>query len=159
MNSEKVATVSRSLYYYFVYPYLMYCNHIWGSTFKTNLSRLVILQNKVVRIISHTKPRNRSEPLYKALNIMQYETINTYCIGNFIYHHWQSKVSEIFHSFFIKNKHIHDHATRSAQHFRIICVKTDLGRTGINYRGGVIWNLILQDGTNTDVSRQCSRSV
>ena len=44
-----------ALYYSFVYPYLMYCNHIWGSTYKTNLRRLVILQNKVVRLISHVK--------------------------------------------------------------------------------------------------------
>ena len=32
------------------------------------------------------------------------------------------------------------------------CVKTDLGDIGIRYRRAVIWNLILQDGTNTDVS-------
>ena len=52
-----------ALYYSFVYPYLIYCNHIWGSTYKTNLRRLVILQNKVVRIISHVKPRNSAGPL------------------------------------------------------------------------------------------------
>ena len=42
-------------YYTFVCPYPMYCNHIWGSISKTNLRRLVILRNKVVRIISHVK--------------------------------------------------------------------------------------------------------
>ena len=61
-----------ALYYSFVYPYLMYCNHIWGSTYKTNLRRFVILQNKVVRIISHVKPRNSAGPLYKALNIIKF---------------------------------------------------------------------------------------
>ena len=52
----------------------------------------------------------------------------------------------------MKNKDIHDHVNRSAQHFHIPCVKSDLGKTGIRYRGAVVWNLILQDGTNTDVS-------
>ena len=141
-----------ALYYSFVYPYLMYCNHIRGFTYKTNLRRLVILQNKVVRIISHVKPRNSAGPLYKALNIMKFEDINAYLIGNFMYRHSQCKVPELFHTFFVKNKDSHDHVTRSAQHFHIPCVKSDLGKTGTRYRGAVVWNLILQDGTNTDVS-------
>ena len=64
------------LCYSFVYLYLMYCTHIWGSTYKTTLRRLVILQNKVMRIISDVKPRNSAGPLYKALNIMKCEDIN-----------------------------------------------------------------------------------
>ena len=31
------------LYYSFVYPYFTYCNHIWGSTYKNNLRRLIVL--------------------------------------------------------------------------------------------------------------------
>ena len=37
-------------YYLFVYP-CNYCNHIWGSTYKSNLRRLIVFQNKVLRII------------------------------------------------------------------------------------------------------------
>ena len=39
-----------NLYYAFIYPYLIYCNHIWGNTYKTTLSKLQILQNKAMRI-------------------------------------------------------------------------------------------------------------
>ena len=140
-----------ALYYSFVYPYLMHCNHIWGSTYKTNLKRLAILQNKALRIISYMKPRSSAEPLYKELNVMKFDNINTYLIGNFMYRYSKEKVPELFYSFFIKNQDIHVHDTRSAQHFHDPCVKTDLGKTGIRYRA-VIWNLILQDGTNIDVS-------
>ena len=83
---------------------------------------------------------------------MKFEDINAYLIGNFMYRHSQCKVPESFHSFFCENKDIHDHVTRSAQHFHIPCAKSDLGKTGIRYRGAVVWNPILQDGTNTDVS-------
>ena len=141
-----------ALYYSFVYPYLLYCNHIWGSTYKTNLKRLVILQNKALRIISYMKRRSSTEPLYKELNVMKFGDINTYLIGNFMYRHSKEKVPELFYSFFIKNQDIHVHDTRSAQYFHIPCVITDLGKTGIRYREAVIWNLILRDGTNTDVS-------
>ena len=54
-----------SLYYSFIYPYLTYCNHIWGATYKTRLKRLVMLQNKAVRILSHAGNRTSSDPLYK----------------------------------------------------------------------------------------------
>ena len=64
------------LYYSFVYPYFTYCNHIWGSTYKSNLRRLIVLQNKVLRIILHVKPRNSAEPFYKELNIMKFENIH-----------------------------------------------------------------------------------
>ena len=46
-----------TLYYTFVYPYLTYCNHIWGNIYQSNLKRLCVLQNKIVRIIAGVKPR------------------------------------------------------------------------------------------------------
>ena len=69
-----------SLYYSFIYPYLTYCNHIWGATYKTRLKRLVILQNKAIRVLAQAGNRTSSDPLYKKLNIMKLENINTYLL-------------------------------------------------------------------------------
>ena len=33
-----------SLYYSFIYPYFIYCNHVWGTTSKTNIETLTVLQ-------------------------------------------------------------------------------------------------------------------
>ena len=33
-----------SLYYSFAYPYLIYCNHVWGHSYKTNLEPIVLMQ-------------------------------------------------------------------------------------------------------------------
>ena len=74
-----------SLCYSFIYPYLTYCNHIWGATYKTRLKRLVTLQNKAIRILSHARNRTSSDPLYKKLNITKLENINTYQIGRFMF--------------------------------------------------------------------------
>ena len=35
-----------TLYYSFIYPYLTYCNHVWGSTYVTNFEKLFVLQIK-----------------------------------------------------------------------------------------------------------------
>ena len=65
----------RCLYYSFVYPYFTYCNHICGSTHKSNIRKLVVLQDKVLRIILHVKPRSSAEPLYQELDIKNLTSI------------------------------------------------------------------------------------
>ena len=42
----------RLLYYSLVYPYLQYCVTVWGSTYPSNLNRIILLQKWVVRCIN-----------------------------------------------------------------------------------------------------------
>ena len=35
-----------TLYYSLVYPYLAYCVSVWGSTYSSNLKRILLLQKK-----------------------------------------------------------------------------------------------------------------
>ena len=51
-----------NLYYAFIYPYLIYCNYIWGDTYRTTLSKLQILQNKAMHITG-SPPRTKNEIL------------------------------------------------------------------------------------------------
>ena len=39
-----------------------------------------------------------------------------------------------------------------AGHFHIPPIKLDLSKTGIKYKGAIIWNYILQEDVNVDVS-------
>ena len=141
-----------SLYYSFIYPYLTYCNHIWGATYKTRLKRLVILQNKAMRVLAQAGNRTSSDPLYKKLNIMKLENINTYLIGRFMFCVSIDKVPQSFGSLFRKNNEFHNYETRSAHHLHLPSVKLDLSKTGIKYRGAIVWNLIAQTGINLEVS-------
>ena len=56
------------------------------------------------------------------------------------------------HSFFSRNHDFHKQNTRISGHFHIISVKSDLSKTGIRYRGAVIWNTILHHGINHESS-------
>ena len=141
-----------TIYYFFIYPYLTYCNHIWGCTYKTNLQRLVTLQNRIVRIISHAKARDSSHPLYTQLGIMKFSDLNTYLIARFMFRYAKASVPDSFGSLFQRNNEYHNHETRSADHFHIPVVTSDLGKTGIRFRGAIIWNAVLCNNVNTDVS-------
>ena len=40
-----------NLYYSLFYPYLIYCNLVWGGACPTNLQPVVLLQKKIIRVI------------------------------------------------------------------------------------------------------------
>ena len=74
-----------SLYYSFIYPYLIYCNQIWGSACKTQIEPLFILQKKALRIITGVHPRSPSEPLFRQLKFLKCENIFKYLVGRLMY--------------------------------------------------------------------------
>ena len=59
-----------TLYYSFIYPYIVYCIEVWGSTTKGNLVSLLKLQKRVLRIIKSVPTRNDSAPLFLELGIL-----------------------------------------------------------------------------------------
>ena len=73
-----------NLYNALILPHISYCVHSWGTMASINLQRLYVLQ-KIVRIICGVHPRTHTEPLYKALHILNVEQIRDYSITLFIY--------------------------------------------------------------------------
>ena len=127
-----------TIYYSFIYPYLTYCNHIWGCTYKTNLQRLVTLLNRIVGIIFHAKAMDSSHPLYTQLGIMKFSDLNTCLIARFMFRYVKASVPKSFGSLFQRNSEYHNHETWSADPFLIAAVTSDLGKTGIRFRGAII---------------------
>ena len=143
-----------NLYNAFIYPYLMYCNQIWGSTYKTNLSNLQALQNKAVRIVTGSPPRSNNENMYRCGEIMKLNHINTYLVGRFMYKVYHKTLPAIFDDFFRYNYHIHDHYTRTVSHLHVPSASSNSSKAGIRYKGVIIWNKILTVNINPDSSEQ-----
>ena len=131
--------------------HVMYCNQIWGSI---NLSKLQVLQNKAVRIVTGSPPRSNSENIYICSGIMKLTYINTYLMGRFMYRIYHKTLSAIFDDFFRYNYQIHDHDTRTASHLNVPPVSSNLSKAGIRYKGVIIWNKILTVNINPDSSEQ-----
>ena len=73
------------LYYSLVYPYLIYCVSVWGSTYQSNLSGVFILQKKIIRIISKVSFDSHTDVLFKEHGILKFFDIYFYQIGKFMY--------------------------------------------------------------------------
>ena len=89
----------KCLYYSFIYPYMIYCNQVWGSACKTNIEPLQVLQKRAVRIILGVHPRSPSEPLFTTLKFLNCKNIFKYLIGRLMYRIYHGKL-HVLHGFF-----------------------------------------------------------
>ena len=58
-----------------IYPYLQYCNLVWASTYPTNLSRLVLLQKKILRLADKAEYNAHTNPLFKKMFLLKFQDI------------------------------------------------------------------------------------
>ena len=65
-----LASTKLSLYYTLIYPYLSYCNTAWSSTYVSNLSRIFLLQKRIVRVLTNSNYRAHTAPLFSKLKIL-----------------------------------------------------------------------------------------
>ena len=93
-----------ALYYSFIYPYLIYCNHIWGCIYKSILKKIITLQNKITRIITSSKARDSAQPLNEQLGILKLLNINKYLIGRFMFRYCNGQIPRLFDVFFSKTR-------------------------------------------------------
>jgi len=73
------------LYNALIQPYLAYCIIIWGHTYKTHISRIHLLQKKIIRIISNSTYRAPTAMLFKSMKIMTIYQLYEYFTAIFVY--------------------------------------------------------------------------
>ena len=59
------------IYYTIIHPYLLNALPAWGSTYPTYMSKLCILENKVIKLIFDGKKSDHVRPYYSKLNILK----------------------------------------------------------------------------------------
>ena len=67
-----------TLYHTMIYPYLNYCNNIWGSTYPTRLLSIFKTQKKIVMTMTFSNYNDDTKPLFQSLKILNIYQLNTY---------------------------------------------------------------------------------
>ena len=129
------------LYYSFIYPYLIYCNNVWGAAAKTYTRTLCTLQKRAVRIISGVKPRTHCDHLFWENNLLCLQDIHKFLIGKMMYMVYNNDLV-IFQSWFQMNNKLHDYETRQSEQYHIPCFRTNLGQSNLRFSSAKIWNSI-----------------
>ena len=77
--------VANAIYYAIAFPYIHYCNIIWGGSYQTFIGKLFITQKKLVRCILRKGRDTPSNPLFKQLNILKLEDVIKVSSASFVY--------------------------------------------------------------------------
>ena len=142
----------KSLYYTLAYPYFTYCNIVWDNTYKSYVSPLIILQKRIIRILSGNVPRlAHTEPLFKEQEILTFNVLHKYQVAQFMFNFIKGDTSEVFIDMFVYNSNVHQYNTRQSHLLHIPAVRSNLGKRNLRYEGPVIWNE-LQSSININCS-------
>ena len=114
------------LYFSLVYPYLCYCVGVWGSTYPSNLKRVVTLQKRAIRIISKSKFDAQTDPLFKELKMLKLDSIIRFHICKLMYLYRHGLLPERFDNMFPLNNEIHSYNTRSRSCFSLPYCRTNI---------------------------------
>ena len=134
------STTKLTLYYTLIYPYIVYCNCDWSSTYVSNLNRIYYLQKRAVRAITNSDYRAHSASLFSKLGIsyisksIRLKSPNSYFIIEITY------CLHCFLNLFVTNSQIHNYGTRTASNYRTHLCRTNLKQFTILYQGPNIWN-------------------
>ena len=90
------------LYYTCVYPYLSYCNIVWGNAYAVYLTKIVNMPKKIVRMIENTKFRAPTSELFRKFKILQCHCIYKFQVARLIYKYTENMLPPLFSYPFIQ---------------------------------------------------------
>ena len=140
------------LYYSLVYPYLIYCISVWGSTYQSNISRVIILQKKI-RIICKVSFDSHTDVLFKELEIFKFSDISLYQIGKFMYLFKRGLLPNYFRDMFTLASQLHSHYTKNCNLFYIPPCRTNIRKFSIRFQEPMFFNSLSPEIQNSESIR------
>ena len=139
--------VLMTIYFAFVHSHLLYGIEIYGNTYRGYLNKLIVLNNKLLRILQNA-PRNTPVPdLYTNFNTLTIPDLHIFqilvLIHKFFYH--KQNLPVIFTSYFMENFLLHKHDTRNSDNLHLARCKTSYGLKTVKYKGSSYWNQLPND--------------
>ena len=122
-------SVRLNLYYALFYPYLLYCNIIWGGSANTNLNKIFLQQKKVIRLICSEAYLAHTHNLFYRTKILKICDVYKFMLC--LYFH-QNK--EIFYS------HSHSHLTRNRNQMVPEFQRLNLTQRSVFFASPSAWN-------------------
>ena len=130
--------LTKSSLHTYNYPYLIYCIEIWGISPQSHLRPLLLLQKKIVRIMTFSTYYAHTDPLFKDLNILTIDQLVVHRIGIAMYKLNNGLFPSVLNELPKKNNVIHDNNTRTKDMFRV-----SLGTQTFSTVSVRIWNALI----------------
>src|SRR6218665_988136 len=114
---------------------------VWSSPHKNgNLDRILRLQKRAVRIITHSSFLAHSASLFKALNILTIYDLTHLSVLVHMFRATRNLLPHKFSSYLIHMDQIHSHFTRGSVNYAIPFAWTTLRMASLQVMGPRLWN-------------------
>ena len=138
------SNIVKNLYFALIYPRILYAVEIYANTYITFLHDLIILNNRILRILQHKPRLTRSIELYSAYNTLPVSKLFQYQI---LLHAYKllfcpELLPNIFHYASLTNVTLHSHNTRTKLDFHRTAYNTPIG-SKVSYKlCAKFWNFL-----------------
>ena len=130
-----------------VYSHIIYAMEVWGSAFKTELDKILILQKRDMRLMTFNDvfpaipgPLSPTDPIFVKLKHMKVQDIHKYQPAKFVFKCLNQTAPEQFHNWLKLTRGIHEHHTRSNFNVNDGTRTTNYGLEQLKVNGPRIWN-------------------
>ena len=101
------------LYYALIYPFLTYGLISWSNTSSSTTQPLFVSQKRAIRVLTFSKFREHSSPIFKCLNIVKLPDLVFLNIAVFMYNFHNRRLPSVFDTFFTQVNKRYIYNTRS----------------------------------------------
>ena len=112
-------------------PHLCYCAEVWAITSQANLTRILRIQKKDIRLLSHS----HTKPLLFNLKILDIFDIWKYHIAVFMYLCRNELLPYALLKHFNLNSRFHNYETRHSDNYHLPQIQTTLMKKLISFDG------------------------
>ena len=123
--------ILKMIYFAFIHSHLLYGIEVYSNTTMNHLSKLITLNNKLLRILQKKPTRTHTPELYKSYCTLPVHLLHNYQILVFVHKfvHHRSKLPPVFSSYFDENKTVHQYNTRQKDDFHTHLVNSEAGKS------------------------------
>ena len=118
-----------NLYYSLVYPYIIYCNVVWGGTCNTYIEGLRVLQKKIIRIITNSEYLAHTNQLFYITKILKIDDVRTYTLATYAFNNISSF-----------GCHAHVHVTRNRNRLLPAYQRLSQTQRSVSFSVPNVWN-------------------
>ena len=101
------------LYYALIYPFLTYGLISWSNTSSSTTQPLFVSQKRAIRVLTFSKFREHSSPIFKCLDIVKLADLVFLNIAVFMYNFHNRRLPSVFDTFFTQVNKRYIYNTRS----------------------------------------------
>ena len=150
--------LKKQLYYSLVHSRILYGIEIYGACSGTLLNKVIVMQNKLLKILYNRPFRTSTNELHAELKLLKVRDIYNVNILKFVYESINKNSIIQFHDYFLKHHRLHDHDTRNENNLYHRIMNTKYGESTLSFKGTELWNLLdnsIQKSKSIGIFKKC----